>query len=484
MAIIACKECAREVSDKAERCPHCGVSIAGAVREPRRNPWFYGVLIVGLLVWAALTALWLRGTIPLPKEFAGFLGIRSSPVLTVKASDKTIAPVPPVAAAPAATELKPLNGAVYRTSVERLYQDYGANEVAIQSKIAGSPIRLSGIVAEIDEDTSGHPVVTLHTGGDNGADMLLTDDQRSAAAQLSKEEAVEIQCNKMQRIAARLHGSGCALVLVDADVKPVYLAVSLSRKGGGAPLYIVGPMPRTTCLASSDAIAMQVTSNPRSERILSKSCAATARESVSLEGCHLSSTMSAIPDIPSAHVWKYDCLAPAAARKAAVIRPATLAAASAAAAPPTPAPAVAATDSDAPAAKLDNPGSAGGAGQATNAGDAGMPPPQPTLAAIPDPVSAPTPPAPVDDLVAVRTKDPDAADRIVSYCGKITSGATDPTTISARCRKEEMDAWTRLVVQNEFPSLDEANRRKCNEPPFPDSFVARETCAKYQLRLD
>ena len=101
-------------------------------------------------------------------------------------------------------------------------------------------------------------------------------------------------------------------MLVDAGAKLVYLAVSLSGKAGDAPLYIVGPMPRKVCLASSDTIAMQVTSNPRSDRILSKSCAATARESVSLDGCHLSSSMSAIPDILTAHLWKYDRLPPAA----------------------------------------------------------------------------------------------------------------------------------------------------------------------------
>jgi len=47
-----------------------------------------------------------------------------------------------------------------------------------------------------------------------------------------------------------------------------------------------------------------------------------------------------------------------------------------------------------------------------------------------------------------------------------------------------MDAWTRLTVQNEFPTLDEASRRKCSDPPFPNSFVALESCAKYQLHLD
>ena len=286
----------------------------------RRKPhhvkaWFYGTLILGLLVWGSLTTLWLTGTISVPKELVRVIGTLGSPARTSEAPEKKLERVSLVASAPSALESKQINGAVYRTSAEQLYQDYDANEVAVQSKIGDSPIRVSGSVAEINEDASGHPVVTLHAGSGNRADLLLTDDQRSAAAQLSKEDAVEIQCNKMQRVATRLHGSGCALVLVDAGT--VYLAVSLSGKAGNSPLYIVGPMSRKTCLASSDTIAVQVTSNPRSDRILSKSCAATARESVSLEGCHLSSTMPAIPDVPTAHLWKYDCMTPAAGTRRA-----------------------------------------------------------------------------------------------------------------------------------------------------------------------
>jgi tRNA_anti-like len=531
MAIIACKECAREVSDKAACCPHCGVSIAGvAQRKPRRiKLWLYGASIAGLLAWGALTTLWLMGISPVPRQLVNFVGLHSSPVRPVKAPETPVAhPLPPTAQATLA--LRPASSAVFRTNVEQLYQDYDENEVAIQSKIGDSPVRVSGIVAEINEDTSGRPVVTLHTGSDNRADMLLTDDQRSAAAQLSKEEAVEIQCNKMQRVAARLHGSGCALVLVEAGAKPVYLAVSLSSKTGSAPLYVVGPMSRNTCLASSDTIAVQVTPNSRSERILSKSCAATARESVSLEGCHLSSTMSAIPDIPTAHLWKYECMAPPAeARRTADTAPSksnrNRAAALAAAAgigewqlapasaesdsnAPAPAPATKAPQESAssPAAANppepaliktaadvtpvpifdSNPGSTDGAapGAVNTGAAAGAQQPTPG-AAINSTSTAATPPAAVaDELTPVRTKDPDAADRIVSYCSKLTSSATDPTTVAARCRRDEMAAWTRLISQNEFPTLDETTRRKCSEPPFPDSYVARESCAKYQLHLD
>jgi hypothetical protein len=545
MAIMACKECAREVSDKAVRCPYCGVPIAGEEqRKPRRvKSWFFGSLIIGLSAWGALTTLWLTGIVPVPKQLAGYIGT-SSPLWTVKASsEETIKQVPVAVSAQSAPELKPVNNAVYRTSVDQLNQDYDANEVAVQGKIGDSPIRVSGTVAEIN-DVSGHPVVTLRTSSDNKADMLLTDDQRPAAAQLSKDDAVEIQCSKMQRIEARLHGGGCALVLVDSSAKLVYLAVSLSTKAGSAPLYIAGPMSPKTCLASGDTIAVQLTSNPKSDRVLSKSCAATARESISLQGCHLSSTMSAIPDIPSAHLWKYDCMAPAAetrtaetttsrgshkraAATAAVVPAAatTVAVVPAAAATitalsqPIPASAAAASDSDAPtltapqeaasgsaaavkppepapittsaegppAAKVaNNPGSTGGAAPATVAASGADSSQQPTPAAEPGSSStAPTPStAAADDLVPVRTKDPQAADRIVSYCSKITSGATNPATVAARCRRDEMDAWTRLMVQNEFPTLDETSRRKCNEPPFPDSFVARESCAKYQLHRD
>jgi hypothetical protein len=538
MAIIACKECAREVSDKAVSCPQCGVPIAGVPiaevppgRPHRVTSWLYGILILCLLGWGALATLWLTGKIPVPKQLVGWVGFGSRPVRTVKASEKTPEPVPLIAAASTAFQPKSADAAVYRTSVEQLYQDYDANEVAIQSKIGTNPVRVTGSVGEINQDTSGHPVVTLRTGGDDRADMVLTDDQRSAAAQLSKEDAVEIQCGKMQRIASRLHGSGCALMLVDAGAKLVYLAVSLSGKAGDAPLYIVGPMSRKTCLASSDTIAMQVSSNARGDHILSKSCAATARESVSLDGCHLNSSMSAIPDIPTAHLWKYDCVPPAAeSRKAAETAPlrgthvrraaaSDTTAAIAVLSQPTPG-SPADSDSAAPAPKaskeaapivvaaaanlperapietpaagppaptLENsPRPAGGAAPATvDAGRASGPRPlAPAAEPSSTPIASAASPAVADDLVPVRTKDPEAADRIVSYCSKMTSSATNPTTVGTRCRRDEMDAWTRLIVQNEFPTLDETSRRKCTEPPFPDSFVARESCAKYQLHLD
>lgn len=76
----------------------------------------------------------------------------------------------------------------------------------------------------------------------------------------------------------------------------------------------------------------------------------------------------------------------------------------------------------------------------------------------------------------MRARDPQAGERIAKYC----AGAPDESA----CRSNEKAAWTRLVLQNEFPTLDEATRRKCNEPPFPLSYVANEVCARYELHLD
>jgi len=88
------------------------------------------------------------------------------------------------------------------------------------------------------------------------------------------------------------------------------------------------------------------------------------------------------------------------------------------------------------------------------------------------------------DLMTVKATDPRAADRIAAYCNKVTASASDQAAVAAGCRHEEVAAWTRLVVNNEYPTLDEVTRRKCSESPFPDSYVAKESCAKYVLHIN
>lgn len=52
MALIACPECAREISDRAPSCPHCGVPVGTGSRVTAS-----GLLIAFVLVGAVLYAI-------------------------------------------------------------------------------------------------------------------------------------------------------------------------------------------------------------------------------------------------------------------------------------------------------------------------------------------------------------------------------------------------------------------------------------------
>jgi hypothetical protein len=537
MAIIACSECAHEVSNQAATCPNCGAPIAAPPPTPKRRAkrGIFGILISLAVLCLIAATLW-------------YLPRNQLTTLLAQFSRKAEHSVPPVQSAPA----MPLSAAihpavaershhesddgprpVYQISAEQLFQTYSANAVATQSRIGNSRIRITGTVAVIDEDASGHPVVRLLTSHDDSAEMLLNDDQKAAAAELVKGEMVDVQCDRIQRDStqrtiATPQGSGCALVSVDAGSTQAYLAVFLPNEKGVAPIYIVGPMPKAACLSRGDSISAQL-GEARRDAIVSKNCAATAQESIPSEGCRLSASMTALPDMPTAHLWRYDCAErPTAPRRVAdkvtaqkksvhgnavanvVTDAVTETAATQAdsafseasettvAAPVlTPAP----PEAGRPEAGLPNatqptanaqpltaatstaaettPGTA--AVEVSHVAIAPPPAPAPTAAANADVVAAPATPT---DLVTVKEADPSAADRIAAYCKKATASASDQATVAAGCRHEEVAAWTRFVLNNEFPTLDESTRRKCSESPFPDSYVAKESCAKYVLNIN
>jgi hypothetical protein len=83
-----------------------------------------------------------------------------------------------------------------------------------------------------------------------------------------------------------------------------------------------------------------------------------------------------------------------------------------------------------------------------------------------------------DNLTPVRAVDPQAAAHIAYTCRQAVQGDAQR---EARCRAQEMHAWQRLVPGHEFPTITQAIIDKCQQPPFPDTFVAREACARYEL---
>jgi len=87
-----------------------------------------------------------------------------------------------------------------------------------------------------------------------------------------------------------------------------------------------------------------------------------------------------------------------------------------------------------------------------------------------------------DDLAPVRAVDSSAAEHIAAYCASAAAKAVERRdVIESRCRHSEVAAWHRLVANKEFPSATPAITQKCDQAPFPDSYVAKEACAKYEL---
>ncbi len=541
MAIIACRECGHQVSTQAASCPNCGAPHAPAAESDSPGRRVLRRTLLGLAALAVVaTALWfMHARFGSLAETALPWRTESAATRPVPASASASAPALPAARQPAG-DIAAGQAAVYVTTAEQLYRDYTANAVATRSRIGSGLVRVTGSVTEIDEDLAGHPVVELASGGTQSTGMLLKDDQKGAVAQLIKGESVGIQCDKMQRDPAQHsgapQGSGCVLVLIDAGAQPVYLAVSSANGREKTPLYIVGPMPENACLSRADMISDELSGNFDQGDIIAKRCSPTARENVPASGCRLSVSMPSLPDLPDVHLWRYDCSAPAAAPRKAVDRrfaarkPEPKGAASSekpaesatlVPLPPVPELPTAALQTSTASVPLitafqstaaiagDSAADSGGAvavpaaasfeavsvasetGPAAAAAGAPVPvdnaaPGAKELAnpptgspQTPPPSARPALPA---DLAAVKASDPAAADHIASYCHSATAAAQDPASVAASCRHEEEAAWKRLVVNNEFPALNEATRRKCNEAPFPDSYVAKESCAKYQLQ--
>ena len=441
-------------------------------------------------------------------EQASSFGQPNPPHQVATADGSTSVARPP--AQPAST-LRP----VYETTAEQLYQDYSANVVAIQTKIGASLVRLSGSIAEIDLDVTGRPVVKLWTSKENSAAMTLTEDQRGPAAQLAKGETVEIQCDKIARRGASLEGSGCTLAFVDATPRQVNLALVLANNKGTARVYVVGPMSDAACLTSSEGIS-RLGINQRGEHVVSKNCTAAARESIPPAGCHLNSSAVNIPGIPTAHLWRYDCSSSAVAGMSAA-RTKTPASSNGDAATLAMTTVPAALDAN---TEPESQGSAAAAPRLSKHGatnvhiasasdsDTGTATAEPRVAVEEatvahvqegyiggsttltlkggsrDTTSPGRTATGADDLAQVRAVDPLAADHIATYCSKSMVSPNNQDSLVTECRRNETEAWTRLVLKNEFPTLDDATRKKCNEPPFPDTYFAKERCARYELHMN
>jgi hypothetical protein len=442
MAIIACKECDHKISDQAASCPSCGAPVGAATEVLNRSQ---RILIGSLLAFAALSLLgvsvWINAARTSTRSSAA--STASSPMMEPRGP----APATVVAGAEVRADAPLAPRTVYQTTAERLYEDYLANGVATQSKIAKSLVRITGKVAAIDEDAAGNPVVRLAASGDAGINMTLGSGEVAAAAQLVRGQTVDIQCDKMRRVLGSPEGSGCSLALVQGGPTPLAArepppaaAPAIDTHRVGEAHAVQSRRPRQT--APAPLIAMVPSTEP--ETLPHTDVTPQANQSAA----SVTTPLAAPEKFPVSPIVPIATAAVASPMDANTPAPVTVAA------PPrlTPAADVSTSVQDAPVQDAPSQQAAPVTAATTN-----------------------------DDLATVRAADPQAADHIASYCA--ANASATGSAGAATCRRDEREAYTRLVLHNEFPALDDATRRKCSQPPFPDSYRAKEICAKYELRI-
>jgi hypothetical protein len=284
--------------------------------------------------------------------------------------------------------------------------------------------------------------------------------------------------------------------------RDVNLALYLADENGTTRVYVVGPLSEAVCQQRSAEISSRLQGVRHGEQIVFRRCTDAVREKIPTEGCRLNTSSVSLADLPRAHLWRYDCDSFGVAqanrhKKTPTNSPAnvtTLASMAGSVAAtddgrdPDSARPIPATLADAapapPAAERQTTNNIrlASAGNSDTGVAAGRVPAEESTVAhamqgqTQRPVATPS-----DDLARVKATDPRAADHIASYCAQ-TNASAERAGFIADCRHNETDAWTRLVLQNEFPTMDEATRKKCSEPPFPDTYVAKESCARYLVR--
>jgi hypothetical protein len=155
MALVVCKECKKQVSDTAEKCPHCGAKI------PKKLSFIHwlGIGFAGHIVYAM---------------FAG----------GNKATNTT----------PAPATASPPRPALPVSSIE-LARAYEQNEAAADGAYKGRLLKVTGVVTDITKDFMDDTVVILRGVSEFlGVHAELHKSEEQKATTLRKGQTVTVQC--------------------------------------------------------------------------------------------------------------------------------------------------------------------------------------------------------------------------------------------------------------------------------------------------
>ncbi len=172
MAIIKCKECGSEISNKAESCPKCGAKVN------RTHPVFKVIGGILLLLFAV--------SVFMPKDE------------TADAS---------------AVSTENPDAPTFETTARKIAAAYSENTVAADNKFKGQRFMVSGAISDINTDFTGSPVIIL-VGGVNPflePQAELIEPEMQKAASLKKGQQITLICTGKGDIAKTPMMSDCVI---------------------------------------------------------------------------------------------------------------------------------------------------------------------------------------------------------------------------------------------------------------------------------
>lgn len=99
---------------------------------------------------------------------------------------------------------------IYRTTAKALAELYSANEVAVDDKIGGRNVEITGIVQDITKNITDDVVLKLESGNRfMPVSLSMEGSEKPQASKLRKGQKIIVTCGKMQLFIGAPLGSGC-----------------------------------------------------------------------------------------------------------------------------------------------------------------------------------------------------------------------------------------------------------------------------------
>lgn len=218
MALIACNECSKQVSETAPSCPGCGAVVnvknhkLATNGNQRRS---VGLLLgIGIFVFPIVFSWFLlrKGHSSLSR-IIGFSWLALTIVGFSHTSDTNKA-VTSVEKAPVVTQSQEAFDATVPTiSAQQIAQAYEENTVAADQMFKGKRFKVRGVIASINTDFMGNPYVTIRAGVNQFMEpqFKFDKDQTDRVAQLRKGATVTLACTGRGDIAKTPMSDNCRI---------------------------------------------------------------------------------------------------------------------------------------------------------------------------------------------------------------------------------------------------------------------------------